>query len=100
VAHHDEILEILRVDLEEAKSQHEHAQTAFWSIAGDSRQLPRVPTGRLQVDSSEPIRKAFYAEIEARERYIKALHRFNYFVVHGGMMYSAPDNAVSATQEL
>jgi hypothetical protein len=101
MASHDEILEILRVDLEEAKSKHEQAQAAFWSIAGDSRQLPRVPTGHLQVDGSEPIRKAFYAEIEARERYIEALHRFNDFVVHGRMMMdSEPDNAISAAQEL
>lgn len=81
----DRILEGLRMELESAKKNHESALTAFWSVAGDSRQLPRIPTGNPQPDGSEKIRDAFQMETEARRRYVEALHTFNYFVNHGEM---------------
>ena len=72
----DEIREILRAELELAKKNHEKAQAAFRAIAGDPRQLPRLPTGRQQLEGSEKFCEAFRAELEARERHLQALHRF------------------------
>ncbi|HWF11148.1 MAG TPA: hypothetical protein VG297_21915 [Bryobacteraceae bacterium] len=77
------ILEVLRERVEQARFRHEQAKAAFWSIAADPRQLPRVPTGRLQPDGSDRIREAFREETEAREELLDAVHRFSdYLLAH------------------
>jgi hypothetical protein len=79
-----QILEVLRGRVEQARFRHEQARAAFWSIAADPRQLPRVPTGRLQPDGSDRIREAFQEETEAREELLEAVHRFSDFLLEHG----------------
>jgi hypothetical protein len=94
-----QILRVLRDQVEHARLRHEQAKAAFWSIAADPRQLPRVPTGRLQPDGSDRIREAFQAETEARQALLDALHRFSDFLECGGRAAAneleLPDNAES-----
>jgi len=72
-----QILRVLRENVDHARSRHEQARAIFWSVAADPRQLPRVPTGRLQPDGSDRIREAFQAEAEARDALLDAVHRFS-----------------------
>lgn len=76
-----QVLEVLRDRVEQARFRHEQAKAAFWSIAADPRQLPRVPTGRLQPDGSDRIREAFREEAEAREALLEAVHRLSDFLL-------------------
>ncbi|HEX4274941.1 MAG TPA: hypothetical protein VHZ74_06285 [Bryobacteraceae bacterium] len=76
----DQVLQVLHARVEDAKTRHELAQAAFWSVAADPRQLPRFPTGRLQLDGSDKIREAFRIETEAREEFLEALRCFSDFL--------------------
>jgi hypothetical protein len=91
-----QILQVLRESVDRARSRHEQARAAFWSVAADPRQLPRVPNGRLQPDGSEKIREAFRAEAEAREALLDAVHRFSDLLESGH--HAAPAAAALESQ--
>ena len=91
MAHYNEVREILKANVELAKSELEQAEAALWSIAGDSRQHCHIPANRLTWDDSEEIGDAYHAEIEARERYVAALRRFNYFLIYEASVASVSD---------
>jgi hypothetical protein len=75
-----EVLESLRSVLQRAKFRHEQAESAFYAVAAQSRQLPRLP-GCLQPIGAKELRDAFSAELKARQLHIEALHKFNYFAI-------------------
>jgi hypothetical protein len=75
-----EVLESLRSVLQRAKLTHEQANSAFHAVAAQSRQLPRLP-GSIQPLEGKELREAFSAELEARQHYMEALHKFNYFAI-------------------
>jgi hypothetical protein len=94
-ADENRVLQVLRTRVEQAKVRHDLAQATFWSIAADPRQLPRLPTGRLQPDGSDKIREAFRAETEAREELLSALHTFSDFLERGAEVVD--DEALKST---
>jgi hypothetical protein len=75
--------EQLRAILQQADLDHERAKAVFGSTANEQRALPRVPTGLCEPLDGQQFREAFQTEVEARERNLDALHKFNYFAIYG-----------------
>jgi hypothetical protein len=72
-----EIEEILKRDLEKATSYHKLARSDFEVITSD------IPSGLPHPDGTQRIQNAARAQTAARNALLRALTRFNEFVITG-----------------
>jgi hypothetical protein len=72
-----EIEEILRAELEQAKSRHESARDEFTRVCGD------IPSGLPHPDGALRIKNARREQTAAQEAFADAVRRFNAFILRG-----------------
>jgi hypothetical protein len=72
-----EIEEILRAELERARSQRESAKEEFARVCND------IPSGLPHPDGTQRILNASREQTAAQEAFAAALQRFNAFILRG-----------------
>jgi len=72
---HEAMKDILRRKVDDARRQHDQAQTAFWNVAAEN--------DGDRADHDRRTREADRAYIEAQERLILELKRFTDFLLLG-----------------
>jgi len=74
---HEQIEEILKADLEHAKSRYDSAKREFMRICND------IPSGLPHPDGTQRIQNARRDQTAAKEAFSAALRRFNAFILRG-----------------
>lgn len=79
----DTVLSLLRSELKDAEQRHKDAVRRFRAAGGSLHQSAPISSSQPQREFDSMVRKAIAEEAEARNAHLKALVRFNMFLVDG-----------------